>query len=556
MKNRTSKFGSDLLLDVLASEGINHIFGNPGTTEMPILNSLRDHPEIQYILGLQEAAVVAMADGYAKASGRPAFVNLHTAGGLGHAMGALLHSHIARTPMLVTAGQQDTRHILSDPLLYGNALKMSEPTVKWACELSHPHQIPPLVRRALHATTTPPAGPVFLSLPIDVLTAETAEDAGFSSSINRLSTAGGLQELAFALSGFPPGGLVVISGDEVDASNAKSELVCLIEMLGARVYGPSWPGTMSFPSEHPLWCGNLPTTAAEMHSALSGAKAVLIVGENPFIPYLYSEGRAVPDGLPLFQLTQDASEAGRNYTTELACIGNVKTSLQALLPLIIDRTAHHQEAISSIRAIAQADRERRLAGRDARLLEQKHMTPILPFVAAGEALRALGDQVIVVDEAPATMHHTRAFLERTSVRRYFFMRSAILGWGLPASVGVSLGAGRAPVVALLGDGSALYTPQGFWSAARLKVPVTFVVMNNAEYNILKRYSVAQGYERSGGSSIAGMELNDPAIDFQALAAAFGLPSRRIDYADEIEPTISAAVQSGKPNLVEITIGNG
>lgn len=278
--------GSQLLLEVLSDAGIKYIFGNPGTTEMPIMHALRQFPEIQYILGLQETAVMAMADGYAKASGRPAFINLHTAGGLGHAMGALLHSKIAKTPMLVTVGQQNTRHSFSDPLLYGDTAGMAGPAVKWARKVLHPDQVPPLVRRGLQATMTPPFGPVFLSLPIDVQTGETSATAGSPSTINRPTVAGGLRELATALAVFQPGRLAVIATDEVDACEANSELIEPMGVLGSPVYGPSWPGSMSFPAVHPLWKGNLPTTAMDMRVLLSGLEAVLVVGDNPFISYL------------------------------------------------------------------------------------------------------------------------------------------------------------------------------------------------------------------------------------------------------------------------------
>jgi benzoylformate decarboxylase len=338
------------------------------------------------------------------------------------------------------------------------------------------------------------------------------------------------------------------------ALEANSELIELAEVLGAPVYGPFWTGGMSFPAVHPLWKGNLPTTAADTRVLLSELDAVLVVGDNPFISYLYSHGPAVPQSCKVFQLTHDGSEAGRTYPTELACISNLKASLRAFLPLLVDATRDHRQAVRAVRSFASAEREKRIASLQARFAVERHRTPIMPLVAAGEVLSAIGNDVIVVDEAPTTMMHVRAFLERAPVRRYLFMRSAILGWSLPAAVGVSLGSGRSPVAALLGDGSALYAPQALWTAARLHVPVTFVIMNNSEYNILKRYSVAQGYEKDGNSTIAGMELTDPPIDFTAIAKAFGVVSQRVKYADEIEPAIRKGLTSGQPNLVETVIG--
>lgn len=545
--------GAERLLQVLSDSGVKYIFGNPGTTEMPIMHALRQFPEMTYVLGLQETAVVAMADGYAKSSDSAAFVNLHTAGGLGHAMGALLHSQIAKTPMVVTVGQQDTRHSFSDPLLYGNAVGMAAPVVKWAREVLHPHQIAPLLRRGLEATMTPPLGPVFLSLPIDVLTGETTDLVEKPSTVNRTAAAGGLKDLALALMEIQPERLGIIATDEVNAGDAIAELVNVVDLLGARVHGPSWPGGMSFPASHPLWKGNLPTTASEMRSVLSDLDAGFVIGDNPFISYLYSDGPALPQRCRLYQITHDGNEAGRTYPTELACVGNLKTSLHVLGLLLVDANGHHEQARAAHRSLASAEREVRLSCLEAQLEEQKQRTPISPFVAAGEVLNALNTDVIVVDEAPATMLHVRSFLEKINVRRYLFMRSAILGWGLPAAVGAALGSPGSPVVALLGDGSALYAPQALWTAARLGVPVTFVIMNNAEYNILKRYFVAQGYETGGNSTIAGMELDKPYIDFQALATAFGITARRVSRADEIQPAIQEGLSSGRPNLIEIVI---
>jgi benzoylformate decarboxylase len=291
-----------------------------------------------------------------------------------------------------------------------------------------------------------------------------------------------------------------------------------------------------------------------MRSVLADYDAVFVAGANPFISYLYSEGPAVPAGCRLFQVSQDAAEIGRTYAAEFGCVGNLKTTLQTLLPMLSAKAADRRDAVASIRTQSETSRNARLRDLELRLVENMSRVPISPLVAAGEVLSAVGHDVAVVDEAPATMYHVRAFLEREEVRRYFFMRSAILGWGLPAAIGASLGLNRAPVVAFLGDGSSLYSPQALWTAAKLRTPVTFVIMNNAEYNILKRYSAAQDYPADLANSMPGMEINHPLIDFRALATAFGIRWRHASRADEIRSQASEAISSGEPNLVEITIG--
>ncbi len=231
--------GADILLEVLESEGVEYIFGNPGTTELPLIDALLRHENIHYILALQESSVVAIADGYAKASGKTGFINLHTASGLGHGMGNLINSRIMKTPLVVTVGQQDTRHYVRDPLLYDDIVSIGSPVVKWAQEVTSADQLPVLVRRAFHAASYPPAGPVLLSLPMNVM--EELSDAGIqtASKVNYHTVAGSLDELAEELSQVTPGRIMIVAGDEVHSSGSTQEIVQLAEALGAHVYGSS-----------------------------------------------------------------------------------------------------------------------------------------------------------------------------------------------------------------------------------------------------------------------------------------------------------------------------
>jgi len=265
---RNQRRGAAVLLEVLRSEGAQYVFGNPGTTELPLIDALIDAPAISYVWALQEASAVAMADGYAQAACRPGVLNLHTAGGLGHGFGNLLNACVSGTPLVVTAGQQDSRHTLTDPLLYGDLVSIATPAVKWAREVTHPDQIPILVRRAFHDCQTPPTGPVFLSLPMDVMEEMTSVNIGEVSTIDRAAVAGSLDRLAEYLAAIPPRKLAIIAGDEISTSNAAAETVLLADALGAPVYGSSWPAHIPFPTAHPLWMGNLPTKATEIAQKL------------------------------------------------------------------------------------------------------------------------------------------------------------------------------------------------------------------------------------------------------------------------------------------------
>lgn len=546
--------GANLFVEVLRREGVRHVFGNPGTTELPLLDALSGVSDIHYVLGLQEASVVAMADGYAQASGRPGFVNLHTAGGLGNAMGAILNAKMANTPLVITAGQQDTRHGVTDPLLHGDLVSLARPSVKWAEEIQHPEHIPMLLRRALQDCRTGPTGPVFLSLPINVMEQHTDADAGQPSRIERGAVTAAVEPLADALSTIIPGRLAIIVGEEVFQSNAQAEAVRLAEALGAPVFGPSWPGHIPFPTAHPQWRGALSPKAADIRETFADFDAVLLLGGHSLISYQYSQGPAIPPHCRLIQLTGDGHQLGRVHGTALGLIGDIKLSLQLLLPLLDQMLAPHSQAIATLRNVAAHERSTRRIAVAERAKREFNAPVTTPFVAAHEAVRAIGPDVWIVDEAPVTIAHVRACLDSHSARQYLFTRSAILGWGMPAAVGTSLGLDRNPVVCLVGDGSAMYSPQALWTAAHERLPVTFVVMNNGEYNILKNYARNQAHYRSAGTNqFIGMDIRDPAIDFQALASSLGVASRRVERAGDIAEAVEDGIRSGRPNLIELPI---
>lgn len=546
--------GADLLVEVLRSEGVRYIFGNPGTTELPLIDALTEAPDIGYVLALQEATAVAMADGYAQGARRPAFLNLHTAGGLGHAMGGLVNSQVSGTPLVVTAGQQDLRHALTDPLLMGDLVAIADPVMKWAREVTSPDQIPILLRRAFHDAGAAPSGPVFLSLPMDVMEAMTAVPAGETSTIDQRAVAGSLDRLAEKLAAIAPGRLALIAGDEIDASDASAQMVALADLLAAPVYGSSWPAHIPFPTAHPLWAGNLPTRADAIAEILGRYDAVFALGGKSLITVLYSEVSAVPPGTRVFQLSADVRDLGRTYATGLSTVGDIRASLDALLPLLGPRLADRAEAFAEQRGqavTARAERRAMLAAAADAAFEDP---VIAPLVAAREVARAVGAETTIVDEAPATLTHLRTFLDSPSAHQYAAMRGGVLGWGMPAAVGFSLGRDRAPVVCVVGDGAAMYSPQALWTAAHETLPVTFVVINNAEYNILKTFMKGQAHYASvRANRFIAMDLTDPRIDFPALAASMGVPARRVTRAADIAPAIEAGIRSGAANLVEVVV---
>lgn len=546
--------GAELLLEILASEGVEYIFGNPGTTELPLMDALVHTPHLKYILALQEASAVAMADGYAQAARRPGFLNLHTAGGLGHGMGNLLNAAIAQTPLVITAGQQDLRHTLTDPLLFDDLVRIATPAVKWAREVTAAEQLPVLVRRAFHDASAAPSGPVFLSLPMDVMEEISGAGIGERSVIDREAIAGSLPKLASYLGALKPGRLAIIAGDEIHSSHAAAEVVQMAELLGAPVYGSSWPSRIPFPTSHPLWAGNLPTMARKIAEILSNYDAIFALGGKSLITILYSEGPAVPEGCDVFQLSSDVRDLGRTYVTKLSVVGHIQASLRALLPHIAKAVQPNASAYEECNRQARARQNSRRAALAARVEQQFAQPVTTPLVAAHEAVRAIGPEVAIVDEAIATSSYVRGFLDSDSPRQYSFLRGGALGWGMPAAVGCSLGLGRQPVVCLVGDGAALYSPQALWTAAHENLPVTFIVMNNREYNVLKNFMRSQAdYASAQTGRFIAMEIDQPAVDYVALAKSLGVAARRIERAAEIAPAVEAGIASERPNLLDIAI---
>ena len=546
--------GGKLLLELLESEGVEYVFGNPGTTELPFIDALIDSPMVKYIWGLQEASVVAMADGYAQASGRPGFVNLHTAGGLGHGLGNLLNASVSGTPLVVTAGQQDSRHSITDPLLFGDLTQIASPAVKWAQEVHSAAQLPILIRRGFEDCAAAQSGPVFLSLPMDVMEEMTTIPVPPHSNIDRRPVAGSLDLLADELAAIAPGKIMIVAGDEISNHDAAPEVVALAEMLGAPVFGSSWPAHLPYPTSHPLWAGNLPTRATEIHQIVKSFDAIFALGGKSFITILYSEGSALPEQCDLFQLSVDGRDLGRSYPTKLSVVGDIQKSLQVFNGLLAERLADKEEIYAALLKKAeqkQKEQREQLAQETAKLFS---LEGIHPLVAAQEMARGIGADTAIVDEAIVTAAHLRKFLHSNTTCRYSFLRGGALGWGMPAAVGYSLGLGREPVVCPVGDGAALYSPQALWTAAYERLPVTFVVVNNREYNILKNFMRAQPHFTSAqkGKFIA-MDIANPPIDYLAMAQSMGVPAIRVDRASDIAAAIQAGIASGMPNLIEIPV---
>lgn len=543
--------GRDVLLEVLSSEGVRHCFGNPGTTELPFIDELSAHPELHYVLALQENVAVGMADGYAQASGRPSFVNLHTAAGLGGGIGNLTNALANRTPMVVTAGQQDRRHLLAEPVLAGDLTGLAAACTKWQHEVRHVGELGPVLRRAFLDAAAPPTGPVFVSIPMDVLEETGDVEAPPRSHVERGAVAGGLGELAELLAEAAPDRLALVVGDGVAAAGAVSETVALAELLGAKVFGAPLFSNLNFPTTHPLWNGMLGMAASAIAGMLSSFQRVFVIGAKAFLVYPWSPGPPVPPHVELLHLDADTAEVGRDLPTRFGTVGHVQASLAALVPLVAARV----DAIKAEGALekARAQWEGTTERFDAIAAEYAGEVPMHPMAATHALLGGLPPGGVVVDEGITTGFHLRMLLRLEDPGTYYFCRGGGLGWGLPAALGVKLARPELPVLCIVGDGSAMYTIQGLWTAAHAGIPVVVAVVNNRQYAILKTNLAFTGGRSAQSGSFVGMDLDSPPIDYVALARAMGVDAALVEKPADVTPAVRAAFDAGRPTLLELPI---
>jgi benzoylformate decarboxylase len=541
----------EVLLEVLRTEGVRHLFGNPGSTELPLIDALAGADDLHYVLGLQEATAVGIAEGYAQATGRPAFLNLHTSAGLGNAIGALTNAQANQTPLVVTAGQQDYRHIATDPLLAGDLTGLARSVSKWTHEVRTAGELGTILRRAFHDAMSPPSGPVFVSIPMDLLDDDGDHPVPPPSTIHRRPVADALDELADLLSQPPIGKVGIVVGDEVATSDAVAEVVALAEALGAPVHGAPLHSRGVFPPLHGLWAGMLAPAAAAMSAALSGYDRVLLIGGRGFMAYPYTPGSALPATTELLHLTPDAHQLGRIYATRWAAAGDPKTSVAALIPLVQSRV----DAVATAATVEAAAGRRRAAVQalEDTALSRYDAAPMDPMAAAHALVRAIPAGSLIVDEAITTGVYMRGFHHEPVPGRYFFNRGGGLGWGMPAAVGVSLAHDGAPVLCAVGDGSAMYSPQALWTAAHEGLPVVFAVVNNRQYLILKNNLRGMAGDSVGHDRFVAMDIVDPPIDYLALAESMGVDATLVEKAHDVGDAVRAAFESGRPHLLELPI---
>ncbi|MEH2482724.1 benzoylformate decarboxylase [Nitrobacteraceae bacterium AZCC 2146] len=513
----------DATLDLIRAFGIKKVFGNPGSTELPFLSDWPD--DIDYVLGLQEASVIGMADGYAQATRNASFVNLHSAAGVGHALGNIYTAHRNQTPMVITAGQQARSILPLQAFLYAErASEFPRPYVKFSVEPARAEDVPAAIARAYYVAMQPPCGPTFVSVPIDDWTHAAQPIAARHVSRELGPDAKAMQELVAALGKSKKPALIV--GPGVDRAEAVDLMVQVAEKTKAAVWVSPFSARCSFPERHPQFAGFLHASPAQLSDALREHDLVVVIGAPVFTFHVEGHASIFDGDTTIFQITDDtASAAVMPIGTSI--IATMKPALTLLLSLLP---------------------ETKRAAAPGRILPPPPdaADPIPIDFLLHTLSRAMPSDAMLVEEAPSHRPAMQKFLPMRGQDSFYTMASGGLGHSLPASVGMALGYPDRRTVCLIGDGSAMYSIQALWTAAQRKLPLTVVVINNAGYGAMRSFSQVMQVR-----NVPGLDL--PGIDFVKLAEGMGCDAVRVSKASELAPALKRGLQYEGASLVEVIV---
>ena len=508
------------------------VFGNPGSTELPMLADFPD--DFRYVLGLQEAVAVGIADGFAQASDRPAHVNLHTAPGVGNGMGAIFNAQANHTPLVVTAGQQVRAHItMQANLTNRDAARVVHPFVKWSFEPPRARDVPHALARAIHTATLAPKGPTFVSVPMDDWAEEADSESGHV--VERIAETrmgpdpAAIESLAQRLNA--ASSPVLVAGPDIDASGAWDVAVALAERQKLPVFASpaTGGGRLGFPEGHPLFQGVLPPAIGPVTETLKGRDLILVVGSSVFPYYPYIPGPLLPEGASLVAVTSDPDEAARAPMGDVI-LADPGLALRALLDQVGEANRPEPDPLPEPTGGDETD-------------------PLSSTMVHNTLAQVFPDDGIVVLESPSSTLSLRNQLRISKPGSYYFGAGGGLGFGLAAALGVQLAQPDRPVVCVLGEGSAQYAITGFWTAAAYDLPVTFLVLRNEEYSILKWFADIEEVQGAPG-------LDLPALEVAQVARAYGVSSKQVSGRDELHAALEGAIGSSQPELVEVPVAPG
>ncbi len=547
--------GKHLFMQSLIAQDVRYIFGNPGTTETPLLDCLADYPQIEYILTLHEGVAVGAADAYALAADRVGVVNLHVAPGLGNGLGMLYNACTGRSPVIVTAGEPDTRLRLRDPLLSHDLVAMAAPLTKWSVRAERADELPLILHRAFNIAQNPPSGPVFVALPVNVMEEETdvRPFPPTRPSPHARPDPDALQDAAtLLLQACRP---VIVCGAGVARAQAQTELVALAERLSAPVWNTLLTSAVNFPMRHPLFRGELTDNHAHIRHCLGDPDVVLLVGGHFFAEVFHTPTPPWPAEAAVIQVEAAPAALAHNFSITVGLAADLRESLRELEAQVAAGAMAEFQADSTARweaYVAQSNREQ--GEWEKRLREGWDHRPMTVARLMTELGAALPSDVVVVSEVNTGRRDLIRAIPFERPSDYYGSRGGGIGQGLPGALGCRLAHPDRPILALSSDGSSLYSLQALWTAAHYRMPITFVILNNRAYQIVKqnldRY---RDFFDVPGSGYPHLDLTDPDIDYVQLAQGFGLPARRVEDPAEIGPAVRAAFEMDGPYLLDVPV---
>jgi benzoylformate decarboxylase len=547
--------GAEILLSCLENEGVKYIFGNPGTTEVAILDALVEKPELEYILTLHESIAVGMADGYARAGGGVGFVNVHTALGLSNAIGNLYSAHIDGTPLVLTIANKDSR-ILGRGVFseVDDITGMTRQFTKWSWQILRSDRVAENINKAFKVATTPATGPVFLSIPEDFLAqqmeAQIPPSRRFKQSPRMCPHPEDIQKaVALLLHAQKP---VMIVGNDVAKTEALTQAIELAELLGIPVLteGRQSLSFMNFPSKHPLYRGSF-----DPHSTyIQDCDLILGAGCELFVQTSYSEKDDILNTIKTVHLHSNPAKLSKLYPVELPIITDVKEGLIALTDLARTLITPAQTDLFNKRSQQlKTEWDAIESAKTEQIQANWGKSPIKLEQLVKEINDAADSDAIIVDEGIRSSRPLLKYYNFSQPGSYYRSPAGYLGWGLPAALGIKLALTQRQVIAYVGDGAYLMSNQGLWTAARYNIPVNIIVCNNRLYKAVRDSAVRFNGKAVEKNHFIGSSIDDPAPNLAKIAEGFGVPAFTISEPGEIKPTLEKALNSGGPSVIEVII---
>ena len=540
-------------MEMLRAEGVEYIFGNPGTSEGPILDELENYPDIRYMLSTQEGAAMGMADAYARYRGEPSFVNLHIETGLANGISLLANAAEGNTPLVLTSANKDIRKLAEGRT---NLVEMVSQFCKWSAEVTHPEQVPSVLRRAFSEAKTHPMGPVYVAFSANALDDEAdVEIVPSHKTYGRIAPDTSAIDAAVGILADSENPVLIV-GDGVGQSGASAEAVRLAEMLGAKVYA-SFYSQVNFPTGHPQFLGLANPGMPAGKSLLEDADAVVAVGTPVFPGYFYFSGSVLKPGVNLIHIDSDATQIGRTEPTDVGIVADPRTAMTALSDALELRMsgAVKESAIGRAASVAE-EKAAQDAAWQARLHARQDISPMSTERMMTEIAAALPDDAIIVDDSVTTRASVFGALDFDEPGSLLGITGGALGWGMGGTMGVKMASPDRPVVGIIGDGSAMMTVQALWTAANADIPVVYVICNNRAYRVLKLnmnlYKSEILQQENPTSEYIAMDFPTP-FDIAAVAEAMGVYGRKVEDPAELGPALRDALALGKPAVLDVSI---